>query len=72
MFQKLTSWFSVSQKNEIIPVVPIDNHQVEQSDCVKFLGIFIDSRLTWKKNYKLCFDQIEKSFILIYKSSSVT
>ena len=56
-------------KNEINPNVLIDNHEVEQSDCVKFLSVFIDGRLTLKKHIYICFDQIEKSFI--FKSSIV-
>ena len=55
MFKQVINKCFCKSKVELIPVVLIDNHQVEQLDCVKSLGV--------------SFDQIEKKNI--YKASSV-
>ena len=46
-------------------------NQVEQSDCLKFQGVFIDSRLTWNMHISYVSTKLRKVSFLIYKSSGV-
>ena len=55
-------------KRSRISKIHINNHQIEMTDYVKFLGVPIDSCL--EETYKLYFNILTVSF-LIYKASSI-
>ena len=58
-------------KRPCIPRIHISNHQIELTDHVRFLGVFIDSRLTWKKHINYISTKLRTVSFLIYKASSI-
>ena len=50
--------------------ISIHNHLIVQSDGVKFFGVFIDSRLTWKTHIAYVLSKLRKmSYLLLCKVS---
>ena len=61
VFPELNEWMFVSfhiYVNVQEGLMTINNHQIDMSDYVRFLGVLIESQLTSKKHmtYKLLFD----------------
>ena len=49
---KKTRFIVFTNKNVLKPVlqISIDGHKIDETDHTKFLGVVIDSKLTWKHN----------------------
>ena len=53
-----------------LPKIKIDDHLIELTECVKFLGVFKDSRLSWKEHINFVLTKLRKVSFLIYKKCS--
>ena len=49
----------------------INNHLISKTDSIKFLGIFIDSRLTWKRHIEYDSSKLRKVSFLLLASSTL-
>ena len=64
-----TNFMVFSKSNKfVIPEVYINNHLVQLTDNVRFLG---DNRMTWKKHINYVFNKLRTVSFLIYKASSI-
>ena len=43
------------------PKLYIDNNQIQRSESIKFLGVFLDENLTWKEHIKYIENKIPKT-----------
>jgi len=43
---------TLTLKQEICPSITLNNVLIPKSDTVKYLGLFLDKRLTWKKHHQ--------------------
>ena len=53
-----------SKRGDILLALPklyIDNNQIQQSESIKFLGVFLDENLTWKEHIKYIENKIPKT-----------
>ena len=48
--------------------ISINNHLIVQNDSVKFLGVYIDSRLTWKTHIAYVSSKLRRVSNLLYKA----
>ena len=77
MWQRLNILFfhKPSKRDDInlgLPKLYIDNNQIQQSESIKFLGIFLDENLTWKEPIKYIENKIAKNIdIKPYLNKSV-
>ena len=39
------------------------NNQIQQSEAIKFLGIFLDENLTWKEHIKYIENKMAKKYL---------
>ena len=66
--------FRSPQKDRFIDITPfniiIDNHVIPNVESTKFLGIHIDSGLTWKSHIKEIENKVSKSLGVIFRLSS--
>ena len=42
--------FFSNRHNQELPVVSVDGINITRTDCIKFLGVYIDDGLTWKQH----------------------
>ena len=42
--------FFSNRHNQELPVVCVDGINITRTDCIKFLGVYIDDGLTWKQH----------------------
>ena len=80
---KLSDWFSANQlslnvqktncihfnkdRNNSQIQIMLDGIQIEQVQVIKFLGVFIDDKLTWKYHINHISNKISKSIGILYK-----
>ena len=59
------SFFHKPSKRDNIPLalpqLYIDNNQIQRSESIKFLGVFLDENLTWKEHIKYIENKIAKN-----------
>ena len=51
-----------------LPQLYIDNNQIQRSESIKFLGVFLDENLTWKEHIKYIENKIAKNIGIIFRS----
>ena len=68
------SFFHKPSKNDNIslalPKLCINNNQIQRSESIKFLGVFLDENLTWKDHIKYIENKIEKNIGILYRSKA--
>ena len=52
----------------LLPKLNINNSEIEQSECLKFLGVLLDENLCWKEHIKYIESKIAKNIGLLYKA----
>ena len=58
-----------SKKNKVGPLsIKIDGQQIEEVSCTKFLGVYIDSKLNWKKHIEYISGKVSKGIGIILKA----
>ena len=60
-----------SKKDNIplaLPKLCINNSQIQRSESIKFLGVFLDENLTWKDHIKYIENKIAKNIGILYRS----
>ena len=66
------SFFHKPSKRDDIPLLlsklNINNSEIEQSECLKFLGVLLDENLCWKEHIKYIENKIAKNIGLLYKA----
>ena len=66
------SFFYKPSKRDDIPLAQaklyIDNNQIQRSESIKFLGVFLDENLTWKDHIKYIENKISKYIGIIFRS----
>ena len=53
---------------DVLPVLKIDNYNINRDNVTKFLGILIDENLTWKPQIANTLMKVSKSIGILYKS----
>ena len=48
--------------------IDINNSEIEQSECLKFLWVLLDENLCWKEHIKYTESKIANNFGLLYKA----
>ena len=51
-----------------LPKLYIDNNQIQRSESIKSLGVFLDENLTWKEHIKYNENKIAKNIGIISRS----
>ena len=51
-----------------LPKLCIKNNQIQRSESIKFLGVFLDENLTWKDHTKYTENKIAKNIGILYRS----
>ena len=51
-----------------LPKLCINNNQIQQSESIKVLGVFLDENLTWKDHIKYIENKIAKNIGILYRS----
>ena len=51
-----------------LPKLYIDNNQIQWSEIIKFLGVFLDENLAWKEHIKYIGNKIAKNIGIIFRS----
>ena len=46
----------------------IGNYQIQRSESIKFLGVFLDENLTWKEHIKHIENKVAKNIGIIFSS----
>ena len=46
----------------------MNNNQIQRSESIKFLGVFLDKNLTWKDHIKYIENKIAKNIGTLYRS----
>ena len=46
---------------------PLNNNQIQRSESIEFLGIFLDENLTWKDHIKYVENKIAKNIGILFK-----
>ena len=51
-----THYMNFTTKRKIIPgiIINIEGHIIDEVDSTKFLGIYLDNKLNWKKKFCIC------------------
>ena len=63
-----TKYMLFSYRKQIqLPDIKIGNYKILQTECTKFLGIFIDNNLTFKNHISYIRQKISKSIGVLYK-----
>ena len=60
-----------SKKDDIslcLPKLIINNYEIQREESIKFLGVLLDQRLTWKEHIKLTENKIAKNIGMLYKA----
>ena len=52
----------------LLPKLNINNSEIEQWKCLKFLGFFLAQNLCWKEHIKYIESKIAKNIGLLYKA----
>ena len=68
---KTNFMISSESKRPRISRIHINNYQIEITDHVRFLGVLIDSRLTWKNHINYISTKLRTVSFVIYKASSI-
>ena len=61
---KYSSFHKPSKRDD----APLNNSEVERSECLKFLGALLDENLCWKEHIKYIESKIAKNIGLLYKA----
>ena len=68
-----TNFIVFSRRRTINDVyIKIEGKNIERVTKVKFLGVIIDSKLTWKEHINYMSNKISKSIGIIYKAKKGT
>ena len=51
-----------------LPKLYVDNNQIQRSESIKSLGVFLDKNLTWKEHIKYIENKIAKNIGIIFRS----
>ena len=68
---KFSLFHKASRKDDIplkLPILKINNHQIERVESIKFLGVLLDENLCWKDHIKYIENKIAKSIGLLYRA----
>ena len=57
--------FFTKTKEKIFP--QINDCKIKQANCVKYLGVFLDVKLTWKKHTEHIETKLSAASVAIYK-----
>ena len=60
-----------SKKDDIPLVLPrlnINNREIDRTECIKFLGVFLDENLSWKTHTKYIENKIPKNIGILFKA----
>ena len=71
---KWTNFHSQKKKRLIandLPMLHIDNFEIVRENVTRFLGIFIDEKLTWKYHIEHACNKVCKSIEIMYKSRNI-
>ena len=69
---KYSFFHKPSKKDDILLLLPklnINNSEIEQSECLKFLGVLLDENRCWKDHIKYVESKISKNIGLLYKTA---
>ena len=50
-----------------LPKLCINNNQIQRSESIKFLGVFLDENLTWRDHIKYIENKIAKNIGILYR-----
>ena len=71
-FSTMESFFHKPSKRDDIPLalpqLYIYNNQIQWSESIKFIGVFLDENLTWKEHIKYIENKIAKNIGIIFRS----
>ena len=64
------SFFHTPSKKDNIPLAlpKLCNNQIQRSESIKFLGVFLDENLTWKDHIKYIENKIARNIGILYRS----
>ena len=68
---KYSFFHKPSKRDDIhlaLPKLYIDNNQIQRSESIKSLGVFLDENLTWKEHIKYIENKIAKNIGIISRS----
>ena len=52
-------------------LVAIDNNNIERIESINFLGVMLDSKLTWNAHIQLITRKFSRSMAIIYRAMDV-
>ena len=64
LFHKLQDRDNLSLQ---LPVLKINNYEIERSSSIKFIGVLVDEHLNWKDHINIIKNKHCKSLVLLYK-----
>ena len=68
---KLFFFHKPSKRDDIslaLPKLYTGNNQIQRSESIKVLGVFLDKNLTWKEHIKYIQNKIAKNIGIIFRS----
>lgn len=70
---KKTKWMVIGRKDTKTTVrlllLQIDNEIIENVECIKYLGVLIDDRISFEKQIQTCTNKMAKKVNLSYRIS---
>ena len=61
---------SKRNRKDILPI-KIDNNEIEEVEHTKFLGVFVDNKLNWKKHISYISGKISRGLGVILKAKKI-
>ena len=63
--------FRATNCNNVSEYIEIDNMKLYESECTKFLGVWIDNKLNWKKHTTLLINKIKRNSTLLKNTKAL-
>ena len=63
--------FRATESNNAIEYIEVDNMKLYESECTKFLGVWIDNKLNWKKHTTVLINKIKRNSTLLKNTKAL-
>lgn len=63
--------FRATDSNNASEYIKVDNMKLYESECTKFLGVWIDNKLNWKKHTTLLINKIKRNSTLLKNTKAL-
>ena len=63
--------FRAADSNNVPEYIEVDNMKLYESACTKFLGVWIDNKLSWKKHTTLLVNKIKRNSTLLKNTKAL-